>query len=136
MTKEKIRRSLAETGNGLLSGARSLGNMTADAARKGKKFALGVASGVRTRVQIYREENKLRKSETELGRLFYDSYVSGSLPDSEKKVSLFAEIGENKSSIAALRAKLPRHQAGSDAGDEVVPDDLTDDDLIILEEEK
>lgn len=131
MNGNEIKKTLTDAGKDVASAARSLGNMTADAAEKSRNAVMSLISLVKSRLQIFREEDRIRESETALGRLYYDSYVSGSLPDADERQKLFEEISAARERVAVLRGSVSDRRA-SDSGDvSVNPDEITDEDFVI-----
>ena len=82
---------------------------------------------------IKNEESKIRKAETELGKLYYADYTVGSTPEGdaytpwcEKITEAKAAIEEQKALIEALKAK--KEEAAGNEPDVVV--EITEADLV------
>ncbi len=92
-------------------------------------------------VAIKTEEGKIRKAEAELGKLYYADYTAGNTPNGEaytpwcdKITEAKKAIDEQKAVIELLRSKKEEAPAGEPDGEVVV--DITEDDLIVEEQEE
>ena len=56
----------------------SLYGMAANAAGSAKKKAAILGAIAKANVSIYSEEDKIKKAEAELGRLYYNDFIAGS----------------------------------------------------------
>ena len=69
------------------------------AAKKTKKLA----EIAKANLSIYQEEDKIKKAQTELGKLYYRDYVVGEEMDSAEYLPWCQKIDESKQTIADLR---------------------------------
>jgi len=98
------------------------------AARKTKKLA----EIAKANVSIYSEEDKIKKAQQELGKLYYRDYVVGEELDEAEYLPWCQQIDEAKQTIADLRDYIDDLKAEHV---EMPTDDVvSDDDLIIVEE--
>jgi len=110
------------------------------AARKTKKLA----EIAKANVSIYSEEDKIKKAEAELGKLYYRDYVVGEEMDTAEYLPWCCRIDEAKQTIADLRdyieelkAEQVEMETEADEVEEAEVDFVSDDDFadVVPEEE-
>ena len=104
------------------------------AARKTKKLA----EIAKANVSIYSEEDKIKKAEAELGKLYYRDYVVGEEMDTAEYLPWCQKIDEAKQTIADLRdyiEELKAEQVEMEEADSAVveADIVTDADFADVE---
>ena len=114
-----------------------------------ESFALIATAGVQTAVKktrppapvakpnlaIRTEEEKIRKAQIELGKLYYKDYIVGQTPDPAVYTPWCERISESKIAIEDLKIAIEELRSqGHDDDDEIVTDDyvvdITEDDLV------
>ncbi|MBQ1282071.1 MAG: hypothetical protein IIY16_07495 [Oscillospiraceae bacterium] len=112
----------------------SLYGMAANAAGSAKKKAAILGAIAKANVSIYSEEDKIKKAEAELGRLYYNDFIAGSSRSSEAYEEVCKRITESRSRIAELKGSIAdlRAQLGENAV--IDPDEVTDEDFVAAEE--
>jgi len=111
------------------------------------KSRLGAAAGFVTKkaeslsglakanVAIYQEEDKIKKAEAELGRLYYSDYISGNEADAAAYQEICDRITASRVLVEGLRAEVSDLKA-KDQGEIIVEEDeITDADFVIPGEE-
>lgn len=93
------------------------------AARKTKQLA----EIAKANVSIYSEEDKIKKAQQELGKLYYRDYVVGEELDEAEYLPLCQQIDEAKQTIADLRDYIEELKAQKVDMD---TDDVTDEDFV------
>ena len=98
----------------------SLCGMATNAASAAKKKATVLAGIAKANVAIYAEEDKIRKAEAELGRLYYNDTVAGAETVGEAYELICKRISDSKEVIAALKETVARlkTQSGEAAAEE------------------
>jgi len=105
------------------------------AARKTKKLA----EIAKANVSVYAEEDKIKKAEAELGKLYYRDYAVGEEMDTAEYLPWCQKIDEAKQTIADLRdyiEELKAEQVEMEVEDDVevvAADIVTEDDFADLE---
>lgn len=94
------------------------------AAKKTKKLA----EIAKANLSIYAEEDKIKKAQTELGKLYYRDYVVGEDLDTAEYLPWCLKIDESKEAIADLRDYIDELKA------EHVQEDLTFEDDLDMDE--
>lgn len=101
------------------------------AAKKSKQFA----SIAKMNLSIYAEEEKIRKAETELGKIYYRDYAVKEEMDSAEYLPWCEKIDESKQLIAELREQI--EQARSEGAEDIPVAEETESVVVIdLPEEK
>lgn len=103
------------------------------AARKTKKLA----EIAKANVSIYSEEDKIKKAQQELGKLYYRDYVVGEEMDEAEYLPWCQKIDESKQTIADLRDYIEILKTERVVYDEAVEDITEEDyvsDLAVVEE--
>ena len=98
----------------------SLCGMATNAASAAKKKATVLAGIAKANVAIYAEEDKVRKAEAELGRLYYNDTVAGAETTGEAYELICKRISDSKEVIAALKETVAqlKTRSGETAGEE------------------
>ena len=85
-------------------------------------------------VAIYQEEDKIKKAEAELGRLYYADYMAGTEAGGEAYREICDRITASKLLVEGLKAEISDLNA-KDQGEAVVEEDeITDEDFVITQE--
>ena len=75
----------------------------AEAAQAAAKKTKQLAEIAKANVSIYSEEDKIKKAQQELGKLYYRDYVVGEELDEAEYLPLCRQIDESKQTIADMR---------------------------------
>lgn len=105
-------------------------NFAVNAAQTAAQKAKVLAAIAKTNVSIYAEEDKIKKAEAQLGKLYYRDYAVGEEMDSAEYLPWCQKIDESKKAIAELKdfiASLREDEAPAET--EAAP---TDDDFEIV----
>ena len=92
-------------------------NIAVEAAQAAARKAKQLASIAKANVAIYAEEDKVRKAERELGKLYYRDYAVGEEQDSAEYLPWCQKIDESKQTIAALQDQIAQLRAQERACD-------------------
>ena len=106
-----------------------------NAAGAAKKKATVLAGIAKANVSIYAEEDKIKKAEAELGRLYYNDFVTGNAADTEAYQPICDRITESKNTIQDLKAAIAALKAQAAAEAAVDEDEVTDADFVVSGEE-
>ena len=88
----------------------------------------------KARLAIHQEEEKIKKAESELGRLYYNDYLAGSEADTAAYQEICARITASKLLIEGMKAEVSDLNA-KDQGEVIVEEDeITDEDFVMNEE--
>ncbi len=93
----------------------------------------------KSKVAIKTEEDKIKKAQLELGKLYYKDYIAGETPDAAEYTPWCEKINESKLAIEDLKAtidelkKKPEVEEAPAKDDEIVVE-ITEDDLVTPEE--
>ena len=107
-------------------------NMAVEAAQTAAAKAKELAAVAKANISIYAEEDKVKKAEIELGKLYYRDYAVGEEPDTAEYLPWCQKIDESKKTIAELKdfiASLREDGEPAEAETEAAP---TDDDFEIV----
>lgn len=107
-------------------------NMAVEAAQTAAAKAKELAAVAKANISIYAEEDKVKKAEIELGKLYYRDYAVGEELDSAEYLPWCQKIDESKKAIAELKdfiASLREEEEPAEAETEAAP---TDDDFEIV----
>lgn len=107
-----------------------------NAAGAAKKKATVLAGIAKANVSIYAEEDKIKKAEAELGRLYYNDFVTGNAADTEAYQPICDRITESKNTIQDLKAAIAALKAEAAAEAAVDEDEVTDADFVVSGEEE
>lgn len=99
-------------------------DMAANAADLAMKKATAVAAIAKARAAIFTEENKIKKAEGELGRLYYHDYVSGNAADTEAYQKICDRITLSRGAIQEQRDLIARVKAENAAQGIIVEEDV------------
>ena len=104
--------------------------------------AKGLAEAAKAKLEIRGEEEKIKKAELELGKLFYRDYVVGEEMDSAEYLPWCRKIDESNEQIAKLKQLIEdlkeaeKTKAAAPAEVEVVAEaDVTEEDFVVVCEE-
>ena len=86
-------------------------NIAVEAAQAAARKAKQLAAIAKANVAIYAEEDKVRKAERELGKLYYRDYAVGEEQDSAEYLPWCQKIDESKQTIAALQDQIAQLRA-------------------------
>ena len=104
-------------------------NMAVEAAQTAAAKAKELAAVAKANISIYAEEDKVKKAEIELGKLYYRDYAVGEELDTAEYLPWCQKIDESKKAIAELKdfiASLREEEEPAEAETEAAP---TDDDF-------
>lgn len=107
-------------------------NMAVEAAQTAAAKAKELAAVAKANISIYAEEDKVKKAEIELGKLYYRDYAVGEELDTAEYLPWCQKIDESKKAIAELKdfiASLREEEEAAEAETEAAP---TDDDFEII----
>ena len=110
----------------------SVKKFAVDAAQTATQKAKILAAVAKANVSIYAEEDKIRKAEAQLGKLYYRDYAVGEEMDTAEYLPWCQKIDESKKAIAELKdfiASLREEEEPAEAETEAAP---TDDDFEIV----
>ena len=105
-------------------------NFAVETALAAKEKAVQLASIAKANIAIYAEEDKIKKAEAQLGKLYYRDYAVGEEMDNAEYLPWCQKIDESKKAIAELKdfiASLREDEAPAET--EAAP---TDDDFEIV----
>lgn len=110
----------------------SIKDMAVNAADIARKKATALAAIAKAKVAIFAEEDKIKKAEGELGRLYYNDYVSGNAADTAAYQLICDRITLSRGAIQEQRELIARVQAENAAqGIIVEEDEITDADFAV-----
>lgn len=105
----------------------TLYGMASDAAQAAARKTKQLAEIAKANLSIYAEEDKIKKAQVELGKLYYRDYVLGEDQDEAEYLPWCQKIDESKQTIADMRDyidELKRGRVDMDTEDvEVVPEE-------------
>ena len=78
-------------------------NLAMEAAQTAAAKAKELAAVAKANISIYAEEDKVKKAEIELGKLYYRDYAVGEELDSAEYLPWCQKIDESKKTIADLK---------------------------------
>ena len=81
----------------------SVKKFAVDAAQTATQKAKILAAVAKANVSIYAEEDKIRKAEAQLGKLYYRDYAVGEEMDTAEYLPWCQKIDESKKAIAELK---------------------------------
>ena len=90
-------------------------NIAVEAAQAAARKAKQLAAIAKANVAIYAEEDKVRKAERELGKLYYRDYAVGEEQDSAEYLPWCQKIDESKQTIAALQDQIAQLRTQEEA---------------------
>lgn len=98
-------------------------NMALEAAAAAKSKAKQVAAIAKANISIYAEEDKVKKAEQQLGKLYYRDYAVGEEMDTAEYLPWCQKIDESKQLIEELRAYIVELKGAQDEAESVTADD-------------
>lgn len=105
----------------------TLYGMASDAAQAAARKTKQLAEIAKANLSIYAEEDKIKKAQLELGKLYYRDYVLGEDQDEAEYLPWCQKIDESKQTIADMRDyidELKHGRVDMDTEDvEVVPEE-------------
>ena len=109
--------------------------MAVEGAQTAVKKTRQLASVAKANLAIRTEEEKIKKAQIELGKLYYKDYIVGQAPDPAVYTPWCERISESKIAIEDLKIAIEELRSqGHDDDDEIVTDDyvvdITEDDLV------
>ena len=90
-------------------------NFAVNAAQTAAQKAKVLAAIAKTNVSIYAEEDKIRKAEAQLGKLYYRDYAGGEEMDTAEYLPWCQKIDESKKLIAELKDYIDDVKAADEA---------------------
>lgn len=105
----------------------SVKKFAVDAAQTATQKAKILAAVAKANVSIYAEEDKIRKAEAQLGKLYYRDYAVGEEMDTAEYLPWCQKIDESKKAIADLKdyiASLRTEEEPAEAEDAPTDDDF------------
>ena len=102
-------------------------NLAMEAAQTAAAKAKVLAAIAKTNVSIYAEEDKIRKAEAQLGKLYYRDYAVGEEMDTAEYLPWCQKIDESKKAIADLKdyiASLRTEEEPAETEDAPTDDDF------------
>lgn len=93
----------------------SVKNFAVGAAQTATQKAKVLAAVAKANVSIYAEEDKIRKAEAQLGKLYYRDYAVGEEMDTAEYLPWCQKIDESKKLIAELKDYIDDVKAGEEA---------------------
>jgi len=112
----------------------SIREKAAEAAQSAAKKTKKLAEIAKANVSIYSEEDKIKKAQQELGKLYYRDYVVGEDMDEAEYLPWCQQIDEAKQTIADLRDYIDDLKA--EHVEMPVDDDVTEEDFADLDAEE
>ena len=112
-------------------------NFARETAMSAAEKAKNLAAIAKANVSIYAEEDKIRKAELELGKLYYRDYAVGEEMDMAEYLPWCQKIDESQQLIAQLKDSIDDLRAAGDPKDaEVSEQEAPECEISIQPEEK
>ena len=111
-------------------------NLAMEAAQTAAAKAKELAAVAKANISIYAEEDKVKKAEIELGKLYYRDYAVGEELDSAEYLPWCQKIDESKKTIADLKdyiASLRTEEEPAETEDAPTDDDF---EIVVADEPK
>jgi len=108
----------------------SLKEKAAEAAQAAAKKTKKMAEIAKANVSIYAEEDKIKKAEAELGKLYYRDYAVGEEMDSAEYLPWCQKIDEAKQTIADLQDYIEELKAEQVEMDVEIVEEVTEEDFV------
>ena len=105
-------------------------NLAMEAAQTAAAKAKELAAVAKANISIYAEEDKVKKAEIELGKLYYRDYAVGEELDSAEYLPWCQKIDESKKTIADLKDYIASLRTEEEPAE--TEDSPTDDDFEIV----
>lgn len=109
-------------------------NIAREAAQTAAAKAKELAAIAKDNIAIYAEEDKVKKAEIELGKLYYRDYAVGEEPDTAEYLPWCQKIDESKKAIAELKDHIAALRA-DEAPDEADVASEADFEIVVAEPE-
>lgn len=90
----------------------SLYGIASDAAQAAARKTKQLAEIAKANLSIYAEEDKIKKAQVELGKLYYRDYVLGEEQDEAEYLPWCQKIDESKQTIADMRDYIDELKSG------------------------
>lgn len=114
--------------------------MAVEGAQTAVKKTKQIASIAKANLAIRGEEEKIKKAQIELGKLYYKDYIVGEEPDAAEYTPWCEKISESKIAIEDLKITIEElRNAGAAEQDDDEDDfvvEVTEDDLVTVEDEE
>lgn len=107
----------------------SVKNFAMGAAQTATQKAKVLAAVAKANVSIYAEEDKIRKAEAQLGKLYYRDYAVGEEMDTAEYLPWCQKIDESKKLIAELKDYIDELKTSEDAPEAPCAEDADFEDL-------
>ena len=107
-------------------------NMAREAAQTAASKAKELAAVAKANISIYAEEDKVKKAEIELGKLYYRDYAVGEEMDNAEYLPWCQKIDESKKIIAELKDYIASLRVEDDA--EEVPVEDASFDIVVADD--
>ena len=101
-------------------------DMAVDAAQAAAQKTKDFAAIAKAKLSILTEEDKIRKAQTELGKLYYRDYVLGEEADSAEYLPWCDKITESRAVIEDLKAMIDDLKTGVDVEADFETDEIED----------
>ena len=108
----------------------SLKEKAAEAAQAAAKKTKKMAEIAKANVSIYAEEDKIKKAEAELGKLYYRDYAVGEEMDSAEYLPWCQKIDEAKQTIADLQDYIEELKAEQVEMNVEIVEEVTEEDFV------
>lgn len=105
----------------------SLYGIASDAAQAAARKTKQLAEIAKANLSIYAEEDKIKKAQVELGKLYYRDYVLGEEQDEAEYLPWCQKIDESKQTIADMRDYIDELKSGRV--------EISEDDVVVVAEE-
>ncbi len=105
----------------------SLYGIASDAAQAAARKTKQLAEIAKANLSIYAEEDKIKKAQVELGKLYYRDYVLGEEQDEAEYLPWCQKIDGSKQTIADMRDYIDELKSGRV--------EITEDDVVVVAEE-
>lgn len=104
--------------------------MAVEGAQTAVRKTKQIASIAKANLDIRNEEEKIKKAQIELGKLYYKDYIVGEDPDPAEYTPWCEKISESKIAIEDLKIAIEDlRNAGADEGDDDFVVEVTEEDL-------
>ena len=101
-----------------------------DVAQAAAKKANEVAAIAKAKASILAEEDKIKKAQLELGKLYYADFSAGETPDAAQYLPWCDKITASKAQIEVLKAQIEELKAPAQEEDVVTEADFADEEAL------
>ncbi|MBE6954713.1 MAG: serine proteinase [Ruminococcaceae bacterium] len=101
-----------------------------DVAQAAAKKANEVAAIAKAKASILAEEDKIKKAQLELGKLYYADFTAGEDPNAEQYLPWCEKITASKQQIEVLKAQIEDLKAPVQDEDVVTEEDFADEEAL------